>query len=81
MPRTKTPPKPVRVSLWDAAAMAGLHTRTMQREVSRGLFTAIRPAGVGRGKRCYLLTAELDLYIAGRLDELADLKAKNSRRH
>lgn len=71
----KAPPRPIRVRLWDAARLLGLNTRTLQREVSRGVFTPVRPRGVGPGKPCYLLTAEIDLYAAGRLDELAALVA------
>lgn len=79
MPRAKTPPKPIRLRLIDAAAMCSVTDRHLRREVSRGVLTAVRPRGVGPGKPCFLLAAEVELYAAGRLDELADLKAKAAR--
>lgn len=75
------PGKPVSVTPMTAARMLDMHYDTFRKQfMGRGVFTVLRPKGRGIGKRCYVMTDEVQLYGETR-DELAvrNLRAEKGR--
>lgn len=72
-------PRPIRLPLGDAALMLGLSLDYLRRLVHRGVFTVMRPNGVGSGKRMYLVPDEVEAFAAGGADAVAKLKSQKAK--
>lgn len=71
------------VSINEAAQRVGCSYETMRLRVSKGVFTVVRPLGVGRGKQAYLFDDEVEAFTKGQepaVQELRRLREKATRK-
>lgn len=75
----KESPRPLRVSIREAARMCSVSYGTIHSEVQAQVFTVIAASGRGRGKRVYIPTDEVDAYAFGGPDAVKSLRYKLGR--
>jgi len=71
-----TDPKPLRIPLPEAARMLRITPDWLRRLAHDGVFTVVRPSGVGSGKRMYLIPAEVEAFATGGAEAVNALRAK-----
>lgn len=80
MPAIAKQIEPVSVTQQTAANALDMHYETFRDLVTRGVFTAIRPDGKGRGKRVFVMWDEVKVYGETRSeDDVRDLRFKKKR--
>jgi hypothetical protein len=75
---TEAEPRPLRLPLPEAARMLRLTPDYLRRLVNDGVFSVIRPNGVGVGKRMYLLPAEVEAFATGGIGAVAEMRKNNT---
>lgn len=68
--------EPLRMSLKDAAALMALDVGTVRNLVYDDVFTVIAPFGRKKGRRIYLVPAEVRAYATGGAKAVAALRKK-----
>lgn len=70
---------PLRVRPRQAAVLLGMEWNTVRKLILADVFTAIRPDGSGRGKKVYLLYAEVQAFATGGREAVAKMRAQKAR--
>lgn len=71
--------QPLRLSMKTAAVKLGLTSEGVRGLVQAGVLNPLTPNGRGRGKRMYLLPAEVEAYALGGLEGVVEYR-KNLKR-
>jgi hypothetical protein len=72
--------KPLRIKVASAAKLLDLKLEAVRDLIHDGTFTAIAPNGRGRGKRLYLVPAEVEAYATGGRAAVEKVRAKRGRK-
>lgn len=72
--------KPLRIKVASAAKLLDLKLEAVRDLIHDGTFTAIAPNGRGRGRRLYLIPAEVEAYATGGREAVEKLRAKRGRK-
>lgn len=71
----RVPRKPLRLSVTTACEMLDLAPSAVRALFENGTFTCLAPHGRGRGKRLYLVPAEVEAYAVGGRDAVEKIRA------
>lgn len=75
----RRPKQPLRISVTSAGELLDLTPHRIRELLDDGTFTALAPNGRGRGKRLYLLPAEVEAFAVGGRAAVEKLRAKKAK--